>query len=385
MDKSNREKLDMIRQFLIENGGSPSALEDVLKGQKATVSSQRHWFDRKLCGLPKDARKKLEEDEEALNSPFSNHVDRKQVRYAQKFKRMPFRVPDFYRKEVTPQLLYKRLIQCCRSNDLPEEIVAKMVPSLINYIHTGHARPVMLIGEKGSGKSTALKLLVSEALQLPMVKINVSQFDGSHGLTGDCGSYQSADAGYLAKTQILNDSLIVSYFIDEIDKCSHPVHRASIDDELLSITDESVEHVEDKYLEFELVSLPFCPIFFAGNDLNQVNKILADRCTVIQYPSATAPRIKSILTKYVQKKLNEATYTMIEFDYELMNKSVDALVERNVRSIRKHQKLIECVLNIAFNETMVKDLAHVRVTPGMFTQAEREILCEDQRKMGFTT
>lgn len=91
--------------------------------------------------------------------------------------------------------MYKHLVGFCKANDIPEEIVARVVPALISYIETGHMRPIIFVGEKGCGKTTAVKLLVEEALKLPTEVIKVPQTDGSHGMTGDCGTYQSADVG----------------------------------------------------------------------------------------------------------------------------------------------------------------------------------------------
>lgn len=355
----------------------------VKKSPEQVIESGK-WFDKKISGLPKDGMEHLREAKAQLRDPGSSHrVDRKWVRYAETYRNMKFGVPDFFRAEIRAKDLYQRLTDFCRTNDLPEEIVVDIVPELIHYIQTGHMRPILFVGEKGCGKTTAVRMLLKEGLQIPVETIKVPEADGSHGMTGDNGSYVSADVGCLAKAQLRNNSLIVGYVIDEIDKVPHSTSRANIADELLSITDESVDSIEDKYLETTLVGLPYCPIFFTGNDFSKINPILADRCKVVRYPKATAPRIKSIMTKYVQKKLAESTYCMIEFDYDLLSNSIDALLAHSISSLRKHQELVELVMNSAFTEAMTSECETVKVTAQMFTDAEKQIVGSELRRVGF--
>lgn len=347
-------------------------------------AAEKRWFDLKLCGLNKDALKRLYEVRLELASPMtSSHIDRKWLRYAEAFKKMPFKVPALFRKGIDARQLYRHLVKFCHEHDLPDEIIAAVVPELIHYINTGRMRPVIFVGERGCGKTTAVRLIMQEALHIPVEIIKVPEADRSHGLTGDSGSYKSADLGYLAKAQLRSNSLIVGYVIDEIDKVPLDKTSSTIDDELLSVTDDSVDSIEDKYLESTLPSLPYCPIFMTGNDLKQINPILADRCKVIQYPSATPERIKAIMRKYVDKKLHEGTYRMIDLDHDMLCRSIDTLVRFKVTSLRKHQEMIEDVLNQAFTKAMTTDDDRVSVTPEMFAEAEQKILGTASRKCGF--
>lgn len=205
-------------------------------------------------------------------------------------------------------------------------------------------------------------------------------------MTGDCGTYQSSDVGCIAKAQLRSRSLLVAYIFDEIDKVTHNRNRASVDDELLSITDESNTDIFDNYLETTLVGLEHCPMFFTANDLQKINPILADRCMVIQFPEASASRIKSISKKYVEKKLASDLYSMIDFNYEFLFKSIDRLVNRNITSLRKHQQMIETVLENALDMALVReDNIPIPVTESMFTDAERAILATVKRTVGFVS
>lgn len=347
--------------------------------------SGKAWHEKMISGLDKNGEKHLDELKNQLRNPgSSHHVDRKQVRYLDQLKKMRLEVPSFFRDTIDPKAMYKHLVGFCKANDIPEEIVARVVPALISYIETGHMRPIIFVGEKGCGKTTAVKLLVEEALKLPTEVIKVPQTDGSHGMTGDCGTYQSADVGCIAKARLRANSLIVAYVFDEIDKVSHDRNRASVDDELLSITDESCVDVADNYLETTLVGLEHCPMFFTANDLQKVSPILADRCTVIKFPNANASRIKSISRKYADKQLASNLYSMIRFNYELMETHIDKLVQHNVTSLRKHQQLIESVLGNALNIALVQETEEVvNVTEDMFVDAEQAVLGTVKRRTGF--
>lgn len=350
------------------------------------AAKPKRWYEKPISGLTKDARQHLRELEEQLTDQNRSHqVDRKQVRYLRQLKSMQMQVPKLFARTLEPKAFYQHLVTFCRDNDIPEEIVSHVVPALVDYIETGHMRPIIFWGNKGSGKSTSVKKLVAEALQLPVEIVKVPQLDGSHGLTGDSATYHCADAGILAKARLKNDNLLVCYVFDEIDKTVRNPSRASVDNELLSVTDESCSDVYDSFIESTLVGLEHCPIFFTANELTQINPILADRCTVIHFPDADSTRIKSIARKFTQTKLEGTLYSMISFDYGLMDAHIERLVQQNVTSLRKHQQMIEAVLGHALNLALVQEEDQiVHTTEAMFADAERAVLGADaKRKAGF--
>lgn len=359
----------------------------IKKEPEARTGNSYRWFDKQLSGLNSEGASRLKELEAQLNDmSTAHHVDKKQVRYLHALKKMKLEVPLFFRETVDPKQLYNRLKSFCLSHDIPDEIISRVVPALVTYIETGHMRPIIFVGEKGCGKTTAVRLLVEEALKLPTEVIKVPQTDGGHGMTGDCGTYQSSDVGCIAKARLRSNSLLVAYIFDEIDKVTHDRNRAAIDDELLSITDESNTDVFDNYLETTLVGLEHCPMFFTANDLQKINPILADRCMIIQFPEASASRIKSISKKYTEKKLASNLYGMIDFNYELLFKSIDHLVSHNITSLRKHQQMIETVLENALDTALLQEgNTPVPVTESMFASAEKAILGTVKRKVGFAS
>jgi len=125
-------------------------------------------------------------------------------------------------------------------------------------------------------------------------------------------------------------------------------------------------------------------MFFTANDLQKVSPILADRCTVIHFPNASSGRIKSISRKYVNKKLKSSIYRLISFDYELMDAHIDNLVHHDVTSLRKHQQMIEAVLESALNVALTQESEEiVIVTEEMFAVAEASVLGAVKRRAGF--
>lgn len=351
----------------------------------AAPKKSTRWFDRPLCGLSKEGKERLHDLEMQVRLPASSaRADLKLFRYLKQLNKMHLTVPDFFRSALSPREFYHSLTDFCRDNDIPDQFAQRLVPILVTYIQTGHMRPVLIVGEKGCGKTTAVRLLLEKALQLPVEVIKVPQTDGSHGLTGDNGSYQDADAGSLAKGRLRAGRLLLVYLFDEIDKASRNLTRASVDDQLLSITDESCDSVYDNYLGTTLVGLEYCPKFMTANDLQMVSPILADRCTVIRFPNADAARIKSIARKYVDKQLSNELYSLIRFDYGLMDAHIERLVRQGVTSLRQHQQMIEEVLEAALHVALSQPTEEiVPVTEPMFLAAETALLGTNRHRTGF--
>lgn len=341
------------------------------------------WFEQRIEGLPAQAYQQLREYRESDHARESPEK-RKWARYAEQFHNMRFAVPAYFRREVDPGRLCRYLMRFCRQHDLPEPLALQLTPMLVNYISTGRMRPVILVGEPGCGKTTAARMLLKEALGIPIEVVKAPAVAGARGLTGSCATFHAADVGPLARAQLRHNTLVVGYIVDEIDKVTETMHRAPIDEELLSITDESVFDIEDNFLEFQLVSLPHCPFIFTGNDLEKINPILADRCTVIHFPTPTEQRICSITLKYAADLLKQPAYRMVQIDAEELLASIRRLISQRITSLRKYQELVEKVVSRAFVECATNaQSAPQPVTQDMYLQAEAEITGSQCRKVGF--
>lgn len=354
------------------------------RSKESQKTSGAAWYDQVHGRIDPTCEQRLAEEKRRLRANPGSNTDRKWIRYAEAFRGLQFRVPDLFRTAVQPKALYNWLLAFCTEHDIPQEVLPVILPSLISYIRTGRMRPIIICGEKGCGKTTAFRLLIQEALGIPVAVIKVPEEDAGHGLTGTCGSYASADMGAIGRAMLRENSPVVGLLFDEIDKAPHSRSHACIDDELLSITDESVSTVVDKYLESTLSTLPYCPLFMTCNDLHKVSPILADRCTVIHFPRASVQRLRSVTKKFARAKLEDELYQAVQFDFGLLDQSINALASYNVYSLRKHQQLVENVLQKAFHLAMLQpDGQEVCVTKEMFKSAESEILGIEQRRIGF--
>ena len=111
---------------------------------------------------------------------------------------------------------------------------------------------------------------------------------------------------------------------------------------------------------------------------------MVDRCTVINFPDASASRIKSIIKKFTDKKLESSLYSMIDLNYEIMFDHVDHLVNCSITSLRKHQQMVEIALNYALETSLDQENnTHVLVTEEMFSDAEQTILGTVKNRVGF--
>ena len=384
-------ELSPIRKALLELSEEDLfRLLIILKTQKAEQKAAAQgdgsrWFEQDICGLTQEGLAHLQALEKKAGNAFGGtSVDQKQLRYLRISKRMKMRVPALFREAMDPKRLFKTMKSYCLDNDIPEEIAVRLVPMLVTYIETGRMRPIILVGEAGCGKTTAFRMLMEEVLKIPTAVIRVTQMDGSHGLVGDCLTYKDADAGEFVRARCRADNLIMGFIIDEIDKATHNENRACIDEELLSVTDDSVTEIYDHFLEDTIVGLEHCPIVFTANDLQKVNPILADRCTVIQFPAANAQRIQSIARKYAGKKMQDKLYQLIRLDEGLMDRYIEDLASHKVTSIRKHQQMIESALEQALGLALEQESDEiVPVSAEMFAQAEQKVLGTARRRTGF--
>lgn len=383
MDTNANINLNETQKRIIteEIRNNPNITTEEFKELVDAVTS-KHWFENIGCGLDEDGLIRLEESQE---SSFGKGPNPKLVRYLKQLKAMKAKVPDFFYKSLDTRKLYSRLCDYCIENDIPTDIIQYLVPSFIEYISTGYMRPTILVGGKGCGKTTALSLLCKVALALPTEIVKVPQLEGSRGLTGETNSYQDADCGILAKGRLRNDSMLLAFIFDEIDKVVHTINHSNVDDELLSVTDSSVANIIDNFLECGLVSLEHCPMFFTANELSNINPILADRCRIIHFPDPTLARVKSICGKFAKKRISNKVYSdIVELDFELLDKYLERLHKSGITSLRKYEQFIENVLQVTLSASMAMENGCLRTTEEFFAKAELAILkSENKTRIGF--
>ena len=353
------------------------------------MANNEFWFNKRVCGLSKPGQDKLKRMEGIGREDVLRRLgdeEKKSYHYLKTLNAIKqYNTPDFFRHIENPKKFYHTLLEFTNTNNINTSVAKSIIPSLLRYVQTGHMRPLLLVGEPGCGKTTAIKKFAENALGLPTIARDVTQIASSHGVTGEDGSYKEADVGILAQAQIENRSILHVFIFEEIDKAVQTSSVAPIDKSLLSVCDANNTNVQDNYLSVPLVGIEHCPIFFSANDLSLVNPILADRCTVIQFPNPPVSLIQSIMLEYVKKELESPLYNQfVKFDFRLMNASIDRSVALNVISLRKHQQVMESVLNSAFAIAMSQEEDDpIEVDEKMFREAEDGILLTKSRMIGF--
>lgn len=179
MEMMNMTDISEVRKYIM--GLSDQEIQALINGhnkKKQPAQSgnvlAKAWYEKTICGLDKEGEKRLFELKKQLRGPgTAYHVDRKLVRYLEHLKNTSMKVPSLFKHSINPRTLYRNLLKFCQIHDIPEEIIAPIIPVLINFITCGHMRPVIFVGDKGCGKTTAVKLLVEEALQLPTEVVKI--------------------------------------------------------------------------------------------------------------------------------------------------------------------------------------------------------------------
>ena len=114
--------------------------------------------------------------------------------------KLQVKLPGFY-KDLTDRQMYRKLRDACKEHMLPESFAEKMIPCVMEYVHTGYMTPVLLAGSPGCGKTTAAKIL-AEIMSLDYTLISAPAADTNHGLGGDASSFVGADIGMIARSQL---------------------------------------------------------------------------------------------------------------------------------------------------------------------------------------
>lgn len=364
------------------DGKTPAKKSDGHSEENKTGASPA-WLGSVRAVDPKEAKTVIEECDNNIGTRVSVADSIRRKRYLSALSKMRADLP-FVFTANEPYKLYESLSGFCAENDIPDEIAAEFTIVLIEYAENGRFRPILLVGPPGCGKTTAARLILGYC-GIPAETVKVPSLETSTGLLGDNASYVGADCGALAAAMYKHKTPIPAFIFDEIDKCAHPTNRASADQQLLSVCDESSCALFENYLGAELRSLCHCPIIFTANSLESVNKILADRCCVVRFPDASLSRVRSVTDKYVAGIKKSSLYRSVEVDPGLIAPFLGTLYENNVRSLRKYQQFTESFMRSALLESFRNKGMKVSVTKEMLDSAAEKIEGAVPKKMGFAS
>lgn len=252
---------------------------------------------------------------------------------------------------------------------LPADFIDNLIPALLAYIVNGElARPVLVVGPAGCGKTTALEI-IAEVLGMAYYRFDALTAFSSHGLYGEGASFSGPDIGDITKGKVEAGVLNPFYIIDEVEKSPPPGNRTSFQDELLPICDKSQDSYMDNFLGFRL-PLNRSIFMFTANSLDGLSEPLLDRVEVIHFPEVDINRMKRIISSYAVTMQQENLYSgRVTVDVPSLDHAVERLYGQGIHSIRQHQNLVEYAFRSAFSTYLTGNNSEITIDEGVYRSA----------------
>jgi len=189
-------------------------------------------------------------------------------------------------------------------NEAKNKIMQILAQWISNPNSQGHV--IALEGPAGVGKTSLIKNGVSRVLQRPFCFYALGGAYDASLLEGHSITYEGSTWGRMC--EMLMESRVMNpiIFFDELDKISSSDKGNDINGLMIHLTDPTQNNIyQDKY--FSGIHLDFSKaiFFFSYNDVNNVNKILKDRLTVIKFHGYSIYEKIEIIKKYLFKDLIE--------------------------------------------------------------------------------
>ena len=179
-----------------------------------------------------------------------------------------------------------------------EEVYETLLIQAVNYGRTRRARPLLLVGPPGCGKSTVSQVY-ARMLGLPFYRISCPHLGNGGGLAGDRAVYTGSGMGALMEGVCSCGCGNPLFILDEIDKVSAESNsqNPSFSSVLLNLLDGFGHQFRDSFLGFEadLSHAVFCLV---ANDLEGLPPALVDRCLGIRFPAPSREQLTRILDRF---------------------------------------------------------------------------------------
>lgn len=199
-----------------------------------------------------------------------------------------------------------------------------------NYIHF---RPLLLVSQPGTGKSTIVRQLAAAA-GLPLLSLDGSTMMTTVDLTGADSVFRTSRPSAIVKTLLQHGVGNPVVLFDEIDKLADVSHgaRQNPAETLLSFLEPSTAgRVREHFLGIDL-DLRFLNWILVANDLGKVPQTVRDRCRVIQIPPLTPKDMAAIAETEVRRR---------HLDPELVKALSRACAKGQIKSLRKLHKALD--------------------------------------------
>ena len=266
---------------------------------------------------------------------------------------LPIPVFDFHYIERATQIWNENI---CGNEDVLDRLLAHG----IEYSRTGRTTAILLVGEPGIGKSLVAQNY-GKILNLPYTIVNASTASNGRGLSGAPNVYVGASAGIIAQAMIDHKAGNPVLCFEEIDKPDGFFHGPDIQNDLLSLLDDSSVRFYDNYLEFEL-DASHIPFVFTANERDQIPPPLLDRMEVIKMAGPDLEMLHVITRERIVPKLMTNDVGQVELGDPEVDLLVDLLWNNGCSSVRAYQKAASIMISEAAVRSVKLKGACVRIS-----------------------
>ena len=228
---------------------------------------------------------------------------------------------------------------------------------IMQFIGTKIANPnsnglcLLLIGPPGIGKTTIIKNGIAKALGWPFQFISLGGESDASTYTGHQLVYESSHCGKIVNSLVASKSMSTIILFDELDKISQTPKGEEVMNLLIHLTDPvQNEGFEDKYLSGVPIDLSKVMFVFSANDINNIDRVLLDRMTVIDLKGYDLKQKTVIAEQYLLpialKEVNLMEKVAISHEILTMVIQEYASEEKGVRELKRSIEQITQKINM---------------------------------------